>query len=242
MNRRFRTASIALASAAAIVLATAGTASAHVSVDTLGEVATGEMAKIALSIPNERDDATTTKIEVQLPKDSPLPFVRTLPKPGWDVTVTRRDLDTPVEVWGASYTSVVDTITWTATGDTAIGVDQFDQFWMQIGPIPEGVDELAFPTLQTYDSGEVVSWIEPMPASGEEPEHPVPALSLTGESSHGHSMGGEMAAHDDSGSDSHVLGIIALVVAGLALIVGGAAWVSARKPKAASGPGAADPT
>jgi hypothetical protein len=51
-----------------------------------------------------------------------------------------------------------------------------------------------------------------------------------------------MAAHDDSGSDSHLLGIIALVVAGLALIVGGAAWVSARKPKAATGPGATDPT
>ena len=33
------------------------------------------------------------------------------------------------------------------------------------------------PATQTYSDGEVVRWDEPTPSSGEEPEHPAPALS-----------------------------------------------------------------
>ena len=44
--------------------------------------------------------------------------------------------------------------------------------------MPEGVDALEFPALQTYDSGEVVRWIEPTPPGGEEPEHPAPAVAF----------------------------------------------------------------
>jgi hypothetical protein len=34
------------------------------------------------------------------------------------------------------------------------------------------------PAVQTYDNGLVVNWNQPVPASGAEPEHPVPHLAL----------------------------------------------------------------
>lgn len=39
---------------------------------------------------------------------------------------------------------------------------------------------MTFLAVQTYDSGEVVRWIEPTPEGGEEPESPAPVLSMTG--------------------------------------------------------------
>jgi Domain of unkown function (DUF1775) len=55
---------------------------------------------------------------------------------------------------------------------------QFDEFEVSVGPLPDDADQILFPTLQTYQGGEVVRWIdEPLP-SGEEPEHPAPALTL----------------------------------------------------------------
>jgi hypothetical protein len=47
------------------------------------------------------------------------------------------------------------------------------------GPVP-AVDSLQFPATQTYDNGTVIRWDEPTPASGQEPLHPVPTLTITG--------------------------------------------------------------
>ncbi len=199
-------------------------AGAHVTIDTYGEVSKGGFGKLGFSVPNERDDAGTVGLEVQMPRDRPLVFVSVQPKPGWTVETSTRTLTEPVEAFGASYDNVVDTITWTAEEGVRIEPGQFDMFWVSVGPLPDDVDVLGFPAVQTYDSGEQVRWIEAAPAGGEEPEHPSPTVVLA--------TGGEAGGEDDD-SDGSTLSIVALVVGGLGVVVGGAALAGGRRARAA---------
>lgn len=228
---------VAASFAAVLVAVFAGPASAHVSIPDPGEK--GGFSIVTFSVPNERDDASTTKIEVQLPKDAPLAFVSVQPKPGWEVETTKRTLDEPIEAFGESYDEVVDTVTWSG-GE--IGPGEFDTFAISVGPLPEDVDSLAFPTIQTYSSGEEVSWIEATPESGEEPEHPAPTLALVAAEEGGHGSaeattttaanGSDAQADDASDSDdggTDAVAIAALVVAVLAVVLGGAALASSRR-------------
>lgn len=207
---------------------------AHVSINTLGEVEQGSFSKIGFSVPNERDDSGTVSVKVQMPPDSPMPFISVQPKAGWEITTEKRTLDTPLEMFGSSYDEVVDTITWTATGDTQIGPGQFELFWISAGALPTDVTTLAFPAIQTYASGEVVEWIDPMVEGAEEPEHPAPTLTLVAPGG-GDTEAVVGATDSDTGSDdsSNTLSIIALVVGALGLVVGGTALATSRKRTAA---------
>ena len=98
--------------------------------------------------------------------------------PGWDIVTTTRTLDEPQESDGGSITEVVDTVTWTATGDTQIAPGQFELFWISAGQMPTDVSELTFPAVQTSSSGEEVAWIDPITEGDAEPEHPAPTLQL----------------------------------------------------------------
>ena len=153
-------------------------ASAHVSIDTLGDLEQGGFGKIGFSVPNESDSAGTVELSVQLPQDEALAYVSVQPKAGWTVTTTTRTLDTPIEGEGQSITEVVDTITWTADEGTQIGPGEFDWFWISVGPLPSDVTELSFPAIQTYSDGTEVDWIEGPNADGSEPEHPAPTVEL----------------------------------------------------------------
>lgn len=227
---------LSLAAAAVLLVVAAGSASAHVSIP--DPATKGGFGIVTLSVPNERDDASTVKLEVQLPKDHPLAFVSVQPKPGWNVTTTKRTLDTPIEAFGEQITEVVDTVTWDGG---AIAPGQFDTFAISVGPLPDDVDELVFPALQTYSSGEVVSWIEPTPADGTEPEHPAPVLELVdatsadaGQDSTATTVAASESASssdDDEGTDNTGLAVGGLTVGIVALIVGGLALGAARRKK-----------
>ena len=73
-----RTVLVVLAAGAALVLP-ATSAFAHVTVNPR-EATQGGYAKLAFRVPNERDNAGTTKLEVNFPTDHPfasvMPFVR----------------------------------------------------------------------------------------------------------------------------------------------------------------------
>jgi uncharacterized protein YcnI len=165
----------ALAVAAVTLVAAAPMAMAHVSVNP-GEAPKGGYAALAFRVPNERDDSGTTTLEVNLPVDHPITSVRVKPMPGWTYTVENRTLDTPIESHGREITEVVSKITW--TGGT-INPGEYEEFEVSAGPLPEDADQITFPSIQTYASGEVVRWIdEPVAEGEEEPEHPAPALTL----------------------------------------------------------------
>jgi uncharacterized protein YcnI len=216
--------------AAVLVAVFAGPASAHVTIPDPGEK--GGFSIVTLSVPNERDDASTTKIEVQLPKDAPLAFVSVQPKPGWEVATTTRKLEKPIEAFGETYDEVVDTVTW--SGGT-IEPGQFDTFALSVGPLPDDVDSLAFPAIQTYSSGEEVAWIDPVVEGEDEPEHPAPTLALVAEGGSDDAAttttvaaqeSGDAGNGADDGTDG--VAVAALVVAVIAALLGGAALVRGR--------------
>ena len=213
----------------AVVVGVSSQASAHVTIDTLGPVSQGSFAKIGFSVPNERDDAGTVMLSVQLPQDHPLAFVSVQPMPGWEITTATRTLDEPLEGEGSSITEVVDTVTWTATGDTQIAPGEFELFWISAGQMPTDVTELVFPAVQTYSSGEEVAWIEETTEGGPEPELPAPTLQLVAADAGGEEATAAPSA-DEEDDDSNTLSIVALVVGALGLVAGIAALVIARRP------------
>jgi periplasmic copper chaperone A len=221
------------AAATGLVALLAAPAAAHVTVDP-SEAAKGGFAKVSFRVPNERDDAGTTQVEVEFPADHPIPFVSVKPKPGWTANVERAPLPEPVEEEGEEITEAVSRITWTGG---RVGPGEFDDFEVSMGPLPDDADELVFRALQTYENGEVVRWIEETPAGGEEPEFPAPVLTLTGEAG-GHAEEGgeettpaatEVAAEDEDEGESDALAVVALVVGAAGLVVGGAAFVLGRR-------------
>ncbi|MFB7931853.1 YcnI family protein [Streptomyces sp. NPDC056039] len=224
---------IAAAGAAAgvTVLALSAPAFAHVTVQPEGEAAKGGYAVVDFKVPNERDDASTTKLEVNFPTDHPLASVMPEPVPGWDIKVTKSKLDKPLEMHGEKISEAVTKVTWTADGD-GIKAGFFQKFPVSIGTLPEDADELVFKALQTYSNKEVVRWIEVPQDGKEEPDNPAPVLELSAASEDGHhgssgdkasdsehaeKASAKTAAADTAHSDStdttaRVLGVVGIVV------------------------------
>jgi uncharacterized protein YcnI len=169
-----RTVLVTLAAGAALVLP-ATSAFAHVTVNPK-EATQGRYAKLAFRVPNERDNASTTKLEINFPADHPLASVSVRPQPGWKYEVERITLATPIKVHDNEISETVSKITWTGG---AIKPNEFNEFEVSVGPLPSDVDSLTFKALQTYDNGEIVRWIEEETPGGAEPERPAPVLKLT---------------------------------------------------------------
>ncbi|MEU4083537.1 YcnI family copper-binding membrane protein [Streptomyces aureus] len=212
--------------AATAVLALSAPAFAHVSVQPEGAAAKGGYAVVDFKVPNERDNASTTQVEVNLPLDHPLASVMPQPLEGWTVKVTKSKLDKPVTAHGEKIGEAVSKVTWTADGK-GIEPGFFQKFPLSIGALPEDTDSLVFKAVQTYSDKEVVRWIEPQKEGAEEPEHPAPTLVLTAAAEGGHH--GAAAAEDThaektadhtetasaaDGSDTtaRVLGVVGILV------------------------------
>jgi len=183
----------ALAGPAVLVLS--GPAFAHVSVQPEGTAAKGDYATVNFKVPNERDNASTTKLEVTFPADHPLASVMPQPIDGWSVKVTKAKLDKPLTLHGEKIDEAVSKVTWTATGK-GIEPGYFQKFPLSMGALPEDTDELVFKALQTYSNKEIARWIEPQQEGEEEPENPAPVLALSAASEDGHH--GSATAEDAS--------------------------------------------
>jgi uncharacterized protein YcnI len=194
-----------------------GTASAHVTVNPK-EATQGGYAKLAFRVPNEKDNASTTRLEIVIPTDrTPIASVSTRPVPGWTVAVEKTKLPTPLKLHDSEVTEVVSKITWTAADGSAVAPGTFQEFEVSAGPLPE-VDQIVFKALQFYSDGDVVRWID----EGAEADKPAPILKLTKAATAGATPVNVSAeAPDDEDSDSG-LGLtfgIAGLVAGVAALV-----------------------
>ena len=179
--------------AAATVLIGAANASAHVTVnpDTAEQ---GGFAELTFRAPTEREDAATTRLRVLFPAEQPLAFVSVKPQPGWDYQVRKAALPEPLDVDGTQIREAVSSITWTAkSGDAAVQPGEYEEFSVSAGPLPNA-DQIVFKAIQTYDSGEVVRWIEEAAPGAEEPEHPAPVLALTPSTDDAEATGGTDSA------------------------------------------------
>lgn len=178
MSRKFVLRAAAIAAASTLVLAGAATsASAHVTVSS-PDAKPGGYAKLVFRVPTESDTASTTKLVVSLPKDHPFAHVGAQVKEGWKVVKTTEKLPAPVKVGDVTLSEAITTVTWTAEAG-GVPPNDFDEFALSVGRMPEGVDSLNFPAEQTYSDGEVVKWSEVPKDGADKPEHPAPTLKLT---------------------------------------------------------------
>jgi uncharacterized protein len=194
---------IAIATAAA-ALALPAAADAHVTLQP-NTAAAGGFTRVNVRVPNERDDASTTKVELQLPDG--FEFVSYEPVAGWSVKVTKQG-DNVKEIRWASK--------------TGIAPGQFRDFGLSVGVPGKAGDTLTFKALQTYSSGETVRWIGP-----EGSDNPAPTVSLTAASGEAHAAPAAAASSPDDGNDT--LSVVALVVGALGLLAGVAAFASTRR-------------
>lgn len=200
-----------LAAALLATLTLAPVAAAHVTLQP-EEAPAGGFTRLDLRVPNERDNADTTKVDVQFPPG--FLSVSYEPVPGWDIKITKRKLDKPVEQFGEQVTEEVGRITFTGG---AIRPGEFQDFGLSLGVPDKPGSTVTFKALQTYSNGEVARWIGP-PDS----EEPAPQVKLTAAEAEGggstpaaQQPAAPAASNDD---DSNTLSIIALIVgiAGLA--------------------------
>ncbi|MET9931506.1 MULTISPECIES: YcnI family protein [unclassified Streptomyces] len=214
------------------VVLLSGTAFAHVGVQPQGEAAKGGYATVNIKVPNERDNASTVKLEVNFPLDHPLASVMPQPVPGWKAEVTKSKLDKPLELHGKKINEAVSKVTWTADG-SGIGPGEFQQFPLSLGQLPEDADQLVLKSVQTYSNKEVVRWIEEQKEGAEEPQNPAPVLKLSAASDDHHggaapsasASTGEKDGHDDKAGDheketvasssdttARILGVVGILV------------------------------
>jgi periplasmic copper chaperone A len=147
---------------------------AHVSVNP-SEANQGGYTKVAFRVPNEKDDAFTTQIEVVIPTDHPIASVSVRPHPGWSYTVEKTKLATPITTDdGDKVEEAVSKITWKGG---SIKPGEFDEFEVSMGPLPDS-DSITFKVLQTYSNGDIVRWIDEAAPGAKEPDHPAPVLKL----------------------------------------------------------------
>jgi uncharacterized protein YcnI len=198
------------------VVAAASPALAHVTVQP-NESTPGAFARFVVRVPNERSDASTTKVEVQFPD---LFFVSFMDVPGWQRTVEMRQLDEPAEVFGEEVTEVVGTVTWSG-GEIQPG--EFMEFGFS-ARMPDEATTLEFPAIQTYDSGEVVRWIGPPDA--EEPAARVNVLDIGASEDQGElavlaNLRSQVGTVEDQPDTTLplVLSIIGIVLGGVALVI-----------------------
>lgn len=160
-------------------IAGAAPASAHISVRA-DNPQVGEFTKLTFRTPSESSDSATTRLEITVPQDPPVLFVRLRPHPGWKITTKSRKLDRPQLFDGEKVDSLVTAIVLTAEDGDGIPPRQFDEFDLTAGPLPD-VPSLEFPVLQEYEDGRKVRWQERRAAgAGTVPalRYPVPRIDL----------------------------------------------------------------
>lgn len=229
---------IAAAVATSIALLPAA-AEAHVRV-AADNPTTGGFSALTFRVPNESATAGTVKLTVDLPTDHPFLSVSTKPVPGWTATARTTKLPKPVDSHGTTLTKATTSVTWTADKGTEIKPGEYQEFSISVGPLPDPGTVL-LPAKQTYSDGTVVAWDQPTPASGDEPEHPAPAIEVVAAdtdqqpASSPSSAGSAAADSNGIGNDylTRTLGGLGLMMGLVAFVVAALAWRrSGSRPRA----------
>ena len=188
-------------------------ASAHVKVSPEVAAKGAETIDVTFTMPNEREDANTTTLTVELPPEFPFATVTVPDHPSWTASVRKTPLAKPIEIGGQTITETVSQVTWTVDDPAkALKDDEREEFLLTIGPMPDA-EQLVFKALQTYDSGEVVRWIQVPDASNSEPERPAPVIKLMGKGTA--SPGQTTSGNSDSMKAAFVGGgLVAVLLAG----------------------------
>ena len=170
------------AGTAAVVANTSAYAHANIS----PPVAVAKQTQLyTLAVPTEKENATTTKVELTPPKGFSIDSFA--PAAGW-----KRD----VQSTGSGDQTQINKVTWSG-GSVPHAEDAMFQFLA----LTDAAKTYSFAVRQTYSDGSVVDWSGP--ESSDTPSPTIAAKSSLG------------------GGGNKTLGIIALALAGIAILVAG---------------------
>lgn len=196
--------------AAALFVALAGPADAHVTVTAPGATRGGADQEITFRVPVEKA-ADTIGLELALPTDTPIASVLVAPVPGWTHSQRTVKLARPIVTDDGDITSAVAEIDWHAGAGHGLRPGEFGEFTIIAGRLPD-VPSLTFKAIQLYSDGSQVAWTQTeAPGSTAQLVHPAPVLTLGAAPS---TRPASSSAHD---STAVALAIVALVVAAAAL-------------------------
>jgi uncharacterized protein len=235
----------ALTLAAAGALLAPAAASAHVSLHP-NAIPAGANATLDIRVPNEMDNATTTKLQVRFPDG--FIGVSTQPPPGWTAKVQTSKLAKPVQTDDGPIDTQVSEVEWTAGSGRGIKPAEFANFPISVAMPGKAGDVLTFKALQTYSNGQVVRWIgapdsdQPAPtvditpkggviqdvAGSEAGPGPLPSTMASG--SKAAAPAATRTVVEKQSSDD-ALAIVALIVGLLGLAAGAAGLVIARRAR-----------
>jgi uncharacterized protein len=183
----------------------------------------GGFVRLDVRVPNEQENASTNKVQVRFPDG----FVEASYEPvaGWTASVKKKKLAKPVTSdEGDKITDQVSQITWTGKGSQGkIAPGQFQDFGLSVQIPDKPNTKLTFKAIQTYDNGDVVRWI-----GAPDSEEPAPQVEITPAAASGAATQPATKAESED-DESKTLPIIALIVGGLALVLGGGALITARR-------------
>jgi uncharacterized protein YcnI len=135
---------VVLACAALVGLVVTASASAHAHVSPLVSVAK-QTQLYTLSVPTEKEGATTTKIVLTVPKGFSIDSF--VPSPGWKRVV---------QSTGSGENTVFQKVTWTGG---KVPTEEDSNFAFLAEPAKSGT--YSFEVEQTYSDGEIVNWSGP---------------------------------------------------------------------------------
>jgi uncharacterized protein len=207
--------------AAAGALAVPAAAQAHVTLQPKTAVA-GAYTVLDVRVPNERDHASTVKVDVQFPDGFPAASYQ--PIAGWKVKVIKKKLAKPIQTDDGPITEGIDRMIWTGskTGLGKIGPGQFMDLPISVQIPGKPGDTLTFKALQTYTNGEIVRWI-----GAPNSDTPAPQVKVTAASASAATHTGANAPVAGGGDDGGA-SPLAWVLAGLGVLAAVAAVAFTR--------------
>ncbi|MFD7023659.1 YcnI family protein [Promicromonospora sukumoe] len=191
---------LAAVPATAVLVLLPTVAYAHVGV-TPDTTAAESYAGLTFRVPTESDTASTEKLVVDLPTDTPFLSVTPRSLPGWDVEVEVATLDEPFEVEGATVDEAPVRVTWTAQEGNEVPPHEYQEFAVRVGSLPKEGTEIVLPAHQTYSDGSVVDWDDLAGDDGKEPEAPAPVFTTT--AAEGDAHGASAPDDAEAAGDEH---------------------------------------
>jgi uncharacterized protein YcnI len=153
----------------------------------------GRLQLYSLAVPTEKENASTAKIVLTLPKGFSIDSF--VPAPGWHRVLQQT---------GSGDSAVIQKVTWTG-GHTPTEEDSLFQFLAA----PASSGTYTFSVQQTYSDGSIVNWSGP-----ESSDSPAPTIEVKS------SLGG--GGSSTLTIVALIIGVLGLLAGGLALVGGGA--------------------
>lgn len=146
------------------LFASSAFAHAHIEPDT---AAKGSSGTFVISLPNERADSDTTKVQFVFDEEHPIGDASIIEAGTWKSS--------------SEYNSNKSEIKSITLEGGKITDENTEKFELEIKNLPGDTDSTTIKVLQTYSDGEIVRWIDEPLANGEEAEHPALTLTLSGD-------------------------------------------------------------